>query len=151
MKDNFVPSNSSSKFKMYKFIFRFFVVIVSYALSSLGLICMRSLIAEEYGSPKGASFGVYIWGGAWIMHLVMSVTWIADIRLHRAWPLLGTVLGVASFLIWPFHAMRLDAPPQSVLLIAVQFVGFQLVLVAPCLVLASWLLKYHYAHKTVRE
>lgn len=104
---------------------------------------MLAVIGEELRSPKGPSAAVFVWGGALLIHVVMSGAWVFDVRLHRAWPILGVLFGVGSLAVLPLHAAGAGAPLEVAISSSLQLLTFQLALVAPCVLLALWLVRFH--------
>lgn len=128
---------------------RTLIVLAAYLLSSIGILLMLTMIGPELGSKNERNwFVLFVWPSAWVAHLVMCVAWINDRRLHWAWPVGGTVLGLGSFLVWPLSSMKLGSMFQgigntSVLDVSAPLMLAQLVLVAPCVLLGLWLVRYH--------
>jgi hypothetical protein len=121
-------------------------VLLAYALSSLGLLWMVVLIIEELRRPKVTTAIVLVWLAAWFVHIVMSVAWVQGKRLSRIWPKVGLIAGIGSFLVWPILASKGQSPlgPAIAAASAGQLMAVQAVLVAPCLVLAIWLVRFHW-------
>jgi hypothetical protein len=121
------------------------IVVLAYLLSSFGLLLMLQLIAEELRSVGNPNPFIFIWLAAWAVHLVMSIAWIRNTRLPRAWPIAGIFLSLASFLIWPFtnSDLRETFGPEIAISVTLQFLITQLVVVSPCIVLAIKLLFFH--------
>jgi hypothetical protein len=121
------------------------VAVMAYVLSSVGILLMFQLIGEELRKPRGPSVFIFVWLIAWLTHAVMTAAWVCDRKLPRAWPVVGTVAGVGSFLVWPFLAAKdaalfgADAAAAS----AGMLTAIQAVLVAPCILLAVWLVRFH--------
>ncbi|MEW6023942.1 MAG: hypothetical protein AB1807_17580 [Pseudomonadota bacterium] len=111
------------------------IVFLCYSLSSFGILTMLNLIGEAAPSMEGAT-----WIAAWAIHLVMSVHWVRDVKLSRRWPLLGAIFGSASFFLWAFAGPVLPNMKSAVLTV----MTVQFVLVAPCVLLACWLLRFHW-------
>jgi hypothetical protein len=134
-------------------LFRLTVVLVAYALSSMGLLFMYSIIAGELRKAEAPNALILLYLSAWALLVVMSAAWVFGVRLARIWPLLGTLSGVGSFLAVPLlgsHAGR-SAPAietLSFLLASLSLIGFQLFLVAPSVLLAMWLVWYHWRRGT---
>lgn len=131
---------------------RTLIVLGAYLLSSIGIVVMLMLLGEGLRSPKWQDWlTALVWPSAWVVHVVMSVAWTNGRRLHWAWPLCGTVLGVGSFMVWPFTAMNLgfDLPgsPNPMVEATSTLMLAQFVLVAPCVLLGVWLVGYHARQK----
>ncbi len=124
---------------------RLTVAVMAYVLSSFGILLMCQLIVEELRKPRGPNVFIFVWLIAWLIHTVMTAAWARDRKLPRVWPIVGTVAGVGSFLVWPFLAAKdaalfgADAAAASVGMLT----AIQAVLVAPCLLLAVWLVRFH--------
>ncbi len=127
---------------------RMTVAVMAYVLSSVGILMMYQLIVEELRSSKGPNLLVFVWIAAWLIHVVMTVAWIRDRKLPRVWPVVGTVAGVSSFLVWALLAVK-DAVVFGVDDTAVNaasagtLTAIQAALVAPCILLAVWLVRFH--------
>lgn len=127
---------------------RMTVAVLAYVLSSVGILLMYQLIVEELRSSKGPNLLVFVWIAAWLIHVVMTVAWIRDRKLSRVWPVVGTVAGVSSFLVWALLAVK-DAVVLGVDDTAVNtasagtLTAIQAALVAPCILLAVWLVRFH--------
>lgn len=104
---------------------------------------------EELRSPKGPNIMIFVWAAAWVAHAVMSVAWIADFRLHRAWPIVGVLLGIGSFVLLPFTSKSVSFT-NSELTVLLEFLSIQLVLVSPCVLLAVWLVRFQLRAKPVQ-
>lgn len=126
---------------------RLIVVLLAYLLSAGGLLMMVGLIAESLQEPRGINAISMVWLAAWFMHAVMSIAWIRDIRLSRVWPVAGLVTGIGSFLVWPLVAVK-QSSLSGMDGVAVSATGtlmaVQVVLVAPSLLLAIWLVRFHW-------
>ena len=82
---------------------------------------------------------------AWLAHIGMSAAWIGDRRLHKFWPISGTVAGVASYAGFVAVMSRFDLNEAiAALLLAVTFTG-------PALVLALHLVRFHLAKSHLRS
>lgn len=130
---------------------RMTVAVMAYVLSSVGILLMYQLIVEELRSSKGPNLLVFVWIAAWLIHVIMTVAWIRDRKLPRVWPVVGTIAGVSSFLVWALLAVK-DAVVFGVDDTAVNAVNaasagtltaIQAALVAPCILLAVWLVRFH--------
>lgn len=127
---------------------RMTVAVMAYILSSVGILLMYQLIVEELRSSKGPNLLVFVWIAAWLIHVVMTVAWIRDRKLPRVWPVVGTIAGVSSFLAWALLAVK-DAVVFGVDDTAVNaasagtLTAIQAALVAPCILLAVWLVRFH--------
>ena len=125
---------------------RMIAVLLAYALSAGGLLWMVVLIVEELRKPKVTNVITLVWLTAWIVHAVMSVAWVRGIRLSRIWPKVGLTAGIGSFLVWPVLALKGPSVlgPQIAAASAGMLMAVQAVLVAPCLLLAIWLVRFHW-------
>ena len=121
------------------------VAVLAYVLSSAGILLMCQVISEELRKPRGPSVFIFVWLAAWLIHAVMTAAWVRDRTLSRVWPGVGTVAGIGSFLVWPFLAAKdaalfgVDAAAATVGMLTT----IQAVLVAPCILLAVWLVRFH--------
>lgn len=124
---------------------RMTVAVLAYVLSSLGILLMCQLIREELGKPGGPSVFIFVWLVAWLTHAVMTTAWVHDRKLPRVWPVVGTASGVGSFLVWfvltPKDETLFGA--DAVAASAGMLTAIQAVLVAPCILLAVWLVRFH--------
>lgn len=116
---------------------RLLIVLACYALSSVGLLAMSQLIREERNAIG------YVWIAAWLIHMVMSIFWIRDLRLPRIWPGLGVAFGASSFLAWYLFGKGSSLGDEYQSTVAT-VVLMQALLVLPCLVLALWLVRFHW-------
>lgn len=123
---------------------RLLVVLASYALSSIGIMLMLVVIASALSGKEGSRSMVFIWLAAWFVHAVMSAAWISNFRLSRLWPVSGLILGTASCLYW--YIVDLTSPgPESPLPSATGYLtAMQLLYVSPCILLALWLVRFHW-------
>lgn len=64
---------------------------------ALGFVFVKGVIGHYLAIPMGPSLVLFVWIAAWVVHVVMSAAWIADVQLHRVWPIAGILLGIASF------------------------------------------------------
>ena len=124
---------------------RITVAVLAYFLSSGGLLLMCQLISEELQKSNGRHGLIFVWITAWLTHAVMTVAWIRHKPLPRFWPVAGTVAGIASLMVWPFlTAQHIDVVGlDSATFTAGVLMAVQLVLVAPCMLLAFWLVYFH--------
>lgn len=124
---------------------RMTVAVMAYVLSSIGILLMCQLIGEELRQPRGPSVLIFVWLIAWLSHTVMTAAWIRDRKLPRVWPVVGSVAGVCSFLVWAFLAAKHATVFGADVVVAsvVMMTTIQAVLVAPCILLAVWLVRYH--------
>jgi hypothetical protein len=111
------------------------ISLICYALSSFGILLMLQIIRGDV-----ISLPSFIWIGAWAIHVIMCVSWVRNVRLPRLWPALGVVFGSASFLPWALVGPELF-PGQGT---ATIFMRVQLIVVMPCVLLALWLIKFHW-------
>lgn len=129
---------------------RMTIAVLAYVLSSVGILLMCQLIGEELDKSGAPSVVIFPWLVAWFTHAVMTAAWVRDNKLPCVWPAVGTVAGVGSFLVWPFLSVKdaalfgADAAAAS----AKMFIAIQAILVAPCILLAVWLVRFH--SKTTR-
>lgn len=125
---------------------RMVAVLIAYVFSSLGLLWMVVLLVEELRRPKVTNVIVLVWLAAWFVHVVMSVAWVRGNRLSRIWPKVGLAAGIGSFLVWPALAIKVPLllGPAIAAASAGMLMAVQVVLVAPCLVLAIWLVRFHW-------
>lgn len=93
---------------------RLLIVAACYLLSSYGIILSLAMWSAKLWMGL-------LFSAAWLAHLVMSVAWIRHRRLGCAWPVGGTLAGIASLAVMPFG----------------------LVMVAPCVLLACYLVWFH--------
>ena len=99
---------------------------------------MLQIIKEE-----GISLPSFIWIGAWIIHVIMSVCWVQNVRLPRFWPALGALFGSASFLLWAFVSPESPRMEEA----AIIAMGVQVIVVFPSVVLALWLMRFHWGRR----
>jgi hypothetical protein len=124
---------------------RMAVAVLAYALSSVGILMMFKLMSEELGKQGWPNVFIFVWLVAWFTHVVMTVAWVRNNKLSRVWPVVGTLAGIGSFLIWPFVAAE-KAVLFSVNIAAktsLTFMAIQAVLVAPCILLVISLVRFH--------
>jgi tetrahydromethanopterin S-methyltransferase subunit E len=78
-------------------------IFSSYGISaSLGLTLLSiSMIAEPLMFDSLQSYLSFVAGFvvlyAWIVHLIMCISWIADKKINKFWPISGTIAGTLSF------------------------------------------------------
>ena len=101
------------------------------------------MVLSGLASPGSGSLLALVWVGAWVAHLVMTGAWILDVRLHRAWPVGGLLFGVGSFCVWPLYGRDLGLPWSDTLFVSWPLLTVQVALVAPCVLLACWLVRFH--------
>lgn len=131
---------------------RFAIVVGAYMLSSYGLIILFLLLTEgmRKAHPSPMEHAVMaMWIGAWVAHLIMSVAWIRGKRLGKPFSLIAGCLGVASVLIGPARALYMtrgifDSVPGLSMSVALNLLKTQIIYVFPCILLALWLLRYHW-------
>lgn len=128
---------------------RLSLVVTSYLLSSVGLLVMLQLIIEGIRQPHKTLLDwqvMIFWLTAWGCHLVMSVAWVKDKRLGRLWAAGGTLVGIASFLVWPAYQVSKPVPYFLVESnwAAVTLMTAQLILVFPSFLLAIWIIRFHW-------
>lgn len=90
-------------------ILRTMAVLISAALSWYGLLwgyaSIAGLVMRLFGVGEPAPTWMYVVSAmmayAWIAWWVLAVAWIFQRRLHRWWPISGTVAGIGSIL-WTF-------------------------------------------------
>ena len=121
------------------------VVILVYVLSLPAILLSIGLAFE--GSPSHGVNGVIelFWVLAWLIHAVLSGAWIIDFKLNRYWPLAGVVTGSISFLAWFVATPPSDfmESPLSAVALSLGFTALQAALVAPALLLAVHLVRFH--------
>jgi len=131
-------------------IIRLLVVLASYALSSIGIMFMLVMIASALSGNGGSRSLVFIWLGAWFVHAVMSAAWVSNVRLSRLWPAAGLILGTASCHHWYIVDLT-SLGPQSPLPSATGYLtSTQLLSVSPCILLALWLVRFHWGGRRFR-
>lgn len=135
----------------YPAMYRFVLVLTSYLLSSLGLLFMFQLISEELRKPYSKPLDLIVllvWLLAWCCHLAMSIAWVNRKRLGRVFAGVGTLMGVASFLVWP--VLNANSPTPAFMAEAATAATFslmkaQLLLISPSLLLAIFLVRFHWS------
>lgn len=129
---------------------RLLVVLASYALSSIGIMLMLVAIAGELSGKGSSKSLVLIWLAAWLVHAVMSAAWVSNVRLSRLWPVSGVILGTASCLYW-YVVDLISLGPESPLPSATGYLTvMQLLYVSPCILLALWLVRFHWQGRCSR-
>lgn len=128
---------------------RLLVVVMSYLLSSLGLLIMFQLIIESIRTPRPAFIDwgpTIVWLAALACHLLMSIAWIIGKRLGRLWVTSGILAGIASFMVWPIIAVAIQVPEfMPVTATVFTLMAYQLLLFSPCFLLAVWLVRFHWS------
>lgn len=138
---------------------RFAIVVCAYIFSSVGLIILFVLFLEgiRKAHPSPMEHAVMaMWIGAWVVHLIMCVAWVRGKRLGKMFSLMAGGLGGASVLIWPAQAyfMQKDifaSVPGLSISVAFSLLKTQIIYVFPCILLALWLLRYHWKSEPVVE
>jgi hypothetical protein len=117
----------------------------------VGLLFMFQIILEELRTPHPKPLGlitVLVWLAAWCCHLAMSIAWVKKKRLGRVWAGVGTLMGIASFLVWP--VLNASNPALALMAEAATAATFslvktQLLLVSSSVLLAIWLVRFHWS------
>lgn len=131
---------------------RLAIVVVAYVLSSFGLFVMLGMLFEGLRKAHPSPMEHLItatWVVAWVVHLAMSVAWIRGKRLGKRFSVFAGGLGVVSVLIWPARGLFLTGDlfgsvPGLTMSVVLNLLVMQLVFVLPCVLLAFWLLRYHW-------
>lgn len=108
------------------------IVVLYYAF------CLPSLFVMIVGVTMNQVpiFLKFVWLVAWLVHIVMSVQWVRDVRLPPIWSLVGVCSGVGSFLVF-------------IILPIAMFV--QLMLVLPGVLLACKLVPFHWGEPALLD
>jgi hypothetical protein len=124
------------------------VVFVSYALSTVGIMATFGLALSELVSAKSPDISILLWAAAWVVHFVMSGAWVIDVRLNRAWPIFGILFVLTGFLLNTFVGPFASAEPSVWMEHSSALVTMMFFLVAPCVLLAVWLVGFHLKSRT---
>ena len=112
---------------------RILILLVCTALSFMGLIWPIYMI-DGSKSLLGLIFA-FIVVYAWICYFVMGVSWTADTKVSRWWPVSGTIAGLLSP---SFGALAAETVNEAVQVFFAQLFG-----VSPAALLATWLVIFH--------
>ena len=131
---------------------RVIVVVIAYLLSSYGMLVMLKIAAEELVKPDSSTGGLItaiLWMIAWALHAVMSVAWIRGVRLGTALATSGAAFGIGGLLLFPLYGALYLAPMrqafnQTSYAAEMQVFLVQLVTILPCVLLAFWLVIFHW-------
>lgn len=118
------------------------MVLASYALSSIGISLSFITTFKELSNFQWSltDFIAIATVLAWIIHIIMCVTWIADKRVGILLPVLGTIFALFAIFALPIIDFILFDPLAIEGFFAAFFMmGF----VLPCIFLAIYLVCYH--------
>lgn len=91
----------------------------------MGLAAAYSAVQDVLGGASitliGITWGVFM-GFAWLAWFVMAIAWVLEKRLHRFWPVSGTIAGCLSI---------------------VSTFGFGLAFTFPAVLMAAYLVAFH--------
>ena len=136
--------------------FRALIVYVCYALSSVGILSSFFISVEGLKNASAtdliaAIFVVY----AWVAHAVMSFAWVCDCKVSRAWVVSGTLVGSVCVLYLPVGILITSPIVKSFNVDLFGVVAglpdllwlllFPVVMVLPCLLLAIYLVRFHWS------
>jgi len=121
------------------YVLKLLVILVCYALSSLGI-----LFAWVGGLTLSGlwQFMLVFWFSAAIAHLQLSLAWLDGRRLGKNAATIAGVLGLLGLLAFPMM-LRLSHRESLELKEVLSFAGMELLAVLPAFLLAIYLTWYH--------
>ena len=134
---------------------RSLIVFLVYAFSYWGIAFSIHLIQNNLNRDSALNWISLIWIVAWVCHLVMSLAWIVRIQLPRFWPVAGVTAGIAALLSVPalmvVQVVKSFADLSTVLEGLGTVLLVEMTIVAPCAVLAFWLVRFHWMGRNFVE
>lgn len=101
---------------MLRFI-RLMIVVAAHTLSPIAVIfSLTPITVLKPVDPLNSDnlqahlifMGMYVFVYAWMVHIILALSWIADKKLKKFWPISGSIAGVFSYLhfayIFPLHS-----------------------------------------------
>jgi hypothetical protein len=126
---------------------RALIVVAAYLISFVGGFPLMAMGAYAllFNEPLGiAKLTPLIWLFAWIAHAKMSIAWVRNRPVPRRWPVWGTAAGILS-LASPLLAVVNEHPASThhleAALISSAVVA---VFLLPCILLAIYLVRFHW-------
>lgn len=123
-----------------KIAHRISIVVISYLLSSYGILLSLMLIGMSgIKSLSGTLVGLLILL-AWVCHLIMSINWVIDKPARKWVPIYGTLAGTLGLMLWPVADSTIK---QYEIADAFRAAAMGVAFTLPCFLLAIYLVRFH--------